>query len=36
MDDSESIFGCRWEEIRAEIERDLADEPSPSDAPFRE
>lgn len=36
MDETETIFGSQWEEIRAEIERDLADEPSPSDAPFRE
>lgn len=33
MDEDDSIFGSRWEEISAEIERDLAEEPSPSDAP---
>jgi hypothetical protein len=31
MDEDDSIFGPNFETIRAEIERDLADEPSPSD-----
>ena len=31
MDENETIFGSRWEEICAEIERDLASEPSPSE-----
>ena len=34
MDENETIFGTRWEEIFAEIERDLADERSPSDTPL--
>jgi hypothetical protein len=31
MDDDDSIFGPMWPQIHAEIERDLANEPSPSD-----
>ena len=31
MDENETIFGDRWEEIRDQIERDLGDEPSPSE-----
>jgi hypothetical protein len=31
MDENETIFGSRWEEILEEITRDLAGEPSPSD-----
>lgn len=31
MDEEDSIFGSNFEQIRAELERDLADEPSPSE-----
>lgn len=30
-DEDETIFGDMWDEIRSQIERDLADEASPSD-----
>lgn len=30
MDDTETIFGDRWQEILEEITRDLEGEPSPS------
>ena len=31
MNEDETIFGPMWPEIRDQIERDLAGEPSPSD-----